>query len=74
MLDNATLKDIASKKWRTPAAEREAVAHLQSEYEVSERRACTILGVDRTSVRYRSRRGNNDPIRVRLRAPASIRR
>jgi putative transposase len=38
----------------TPAAKREAVAHLQSESEVSERRACTVLEGDRTSVRYRS--------------------
>jgi putative transposase len=58
----------------TPAAKREAVAHLQSEFEVSERRACTVLEVDRTSVRYRSLRANDDAIRVRLRALASIRR
>jgi putative transposase len=58
----------------TPAAKREAVAHLRNEFEVSERRACTVLGVDRTSVRYRSRRANDDAIRVRLRALASIRR
>jgi hypothetical protein len=38
----------------TPAAWREAVAHLQVAYEVSERRACSALGADRTSVRYRS--------------------
>jgi hypothetical protein len=58
----------------TPAAKREAVAHLQSEFEVSERRACTVLEVDRTSVRYRSLQANDDAIRVRLRALASIRR
>jgi putative transposase len=44
----------------TPAAKREAVAHLRSQFEVSERRACTVLEVDRTSVRYRSRRANDD--------------
>ena len=38
----------------TPAARREAVAHLRVAYEVSERRACSTLGSDRTSVRYRS--------------------
>jgi hypothetical protein len=30
----------------TPAARREAVAHLQVAYEVSERRACTALGAN----------------------------
>ena len=43
----------------TPAARREAVAHLRVAYEVSERRACSALGADRTSVRYRSRRPND---------------
>jgi len=38
----------------TPAGRREAVAHLRTSFEVSERRACAVLGADRTSVRYRS--------------------
>jgi hypothetical protein len=33
----------------TPAARREAVAHLRVAYEVSERRACSALGADCTS-------------------------
>ena len=28
----------------TPAARREAVAHLRTSFEVSERRACAVLG------------------------------
>ncbi len=56
------------KKLVTSAAQREAVAHLRSEFEVSERR-----GADRTSVRYRSRRSNDGAIRVRWRALAIIR-
>ena len=58
----------------TPAARREAVAHLQVAYEVSERRACSALGADRTSVRYRSRRPDDAAARARLRELASIRR
>jgi putative transposase len=58
----------------TPAARREAVAHLQVAYEVSERRACSALGADRTSVRYRSRRPDDATARVRLHELASIRR
>src|SRR5436309_10745317 len=62
------------QKMVTPAARREAVAHLQVAYEVSERRACSTLEADRTSVRYRSRRPDDAPARTRLRELASIRR
>jgi putative transposase len=58
----------------TPAARREAVAHLRIGYEVSERRACSALGTDRTSVRYRSRRPDDAAVRARLRELASVRR
>jgi putative transposase len=74
MLDNAMLKDVASKKMVTPAVSREAVAHLQVAYEVSERRACTALGAGRTSVRYRSHRPDDAAARARLRELASVRR
>jgi len=58
----------------TPAARREAVAHLRLAYEVSERRACSTLGTDRTSVRYRSMRPDDAALRTRLRELASQRR
>jgi putative transposase len=58
----------------TPAARREAVAHLRGAFEVSERRACSTLGADRTSVRYRSSRPDDAAVRARLRELASIRR
>jgi putative transposase len=58
----------------TPAARREAVAHLQAGYEVSERRACSVLGADRTSVRYRSNRPDDAAVRSKLRELAAIRR
>ena len=58
----------------TPAAKREAVAHLRTSFEVSERRACAALGADRTSVRYRSRRPDDAAFRVRLRELAGERR
>jgi putative transposase len=58
----------------TPAARREAVAHLRLAFEVSERRACSTLGADRTSIRYRSTRHDDASIRVRLRELAAIRR
>jgi putative transposase len=58
----------------TPAARREAVVHLRSIFEVSERRACAALKIDRTSVRYRSRRPDDGLVRTRLRELAAARR
>jgi putative transposase len=58
----------------TPAAKREAVAHLGKVYEMSERRACQLVGVDRMTVRYRSRRPDDPRLRERLRALARERR
>jgi putative transposase len=58
----------------TPAAHREAAAYLQSTYEMSERRACRVIGSDRTSVRYRARRPDDGALRERLKALAQERR
>jgi putative transposase len=58
----------------TPAARREAAAHLREVHGVSQRRACQTLDVDRSSVRYRSRRPDDAPIRTRLREIAAVRR
>ena len=41
---------------------------------MSERRACAVIGVDRTSIRYRGRRPDDHDLRERLRALASERR
>jgi putative transposase len=58
----------------TPAAKREAVAHLRSAFPVSERRACSTLATDRASVRYRSIRPDDADTRARLRDLAAQRR
>lgn len=58
----------------TPAGWREAAGHLQAAYEMSERRACRVLGVDRTSVRYQATRPDDDVLRDRLRTLAQERR
>src|SRR5437762_11744140 len=39
----------------SPAAKREAVAHVCSAFELSERRACRMIGCVRMTVRYCSR-------------------
>ena len=58
----------------TPAAHREAAAYLQSTYEMSERRACRVIGTDRTSVRYQATREDDGVLRARLTALAQERR
>lgn len=58
----------------TPAARREAVAHLFDTHGVSQRRACSTAGADRTAVRYRSVRPDDRTIRDRLREMAAERR
>jgi transposase InsO family protein len=57
-----------------PAAKREAVAHLRTVFEMSERRACSIIAADRASIRYRSRRPPDTELRGRLRDLANARR
>ena len=57
----------------TPAARREAVAHLCQVHEVSQRRACSVIAADRTSVRYRPRRPDDADLRARLRDLAAQR-
>jgi len=49
-----------------PAAKRQAVAHLQATLGMSERRACAVVGADRTSMRYRSCRADDGDLGSRL--------
>jgi putative transposase len=58
----------------TPAAKRSAVAHACETLDVSQRRACKAIGADRATVRYRSRRPDDGPLRERLRSLAAERR
>lgn len=58
----------------TPAVRREAVTHLMQDFQVSERRACKVLGADRRMVRYASRRPDNGPVRGRMKALACERK
>jgi putative transposase len=74
MLDHAALKELLAKKMATPAAKREAVAHLRPAFDMSERRACRTIGCVRMTVRYRCGRPNDAALRQRLRALAHERR
>lgn len=55
-------------------AKRQAVVHLQATFDVSERRVCDVLGVNRTMVRYASRRPDDAEVRERMRSLATERR
>ena len=58
----------------TPAARRDAVAHLRKVHQVSERRACSVLGVDRSSVRYHRVRPDDADLRKAMKEVADERR
>lgn len=58
----------------TPAVEREAVAHLQTAFGMSERRACKVLGCCRMTMRYQTMRTDDAALRERMKAIAHERR
>lgn len=58
----------------TPGARRDAVAHACQAHDVSQRRACKALAVDRSSVRYKSIRPDDAELRRAIRQVACERR
>ena len=58
----------------TPDVKRDAVVHVCSQHGVSQRRACEVLSVDRSSMRYRSVRPDDAAIREAMKKVASERR
>jgi len=58
----------------TPAARRAAVSAARDAHGITERRACSILGADRSVIRYRHRRANDAALRDRLKELAAERR
>jgi len=58
----------------TPDAKRKAVVHLIDKHGVSQRRACNALNVDRSTVRYRSKRADDSDLREEIKLVAKERR
>ncbi len=58
----------------TPGAKREAVAHAREHHGLSERRACSLVGISRRVARYQSARSDDGALRARLRELAAERR
>lgn len=49
-----------------PAAQKAAVTHLVEEHRMSERRACRLVNLSRSTQRYRARQQSDDGLRHRL--------
>ena len=58
----------------TPAGKRDALTHLRTNFMVSERRACLMLNVERSLIRYQSVRPNDAVLRSRLRELSHLRK
>lgn len=56
-----------------PAARRELVSHIRQAHQLSENRACGLVGITRWINRYRSRRDRQDDLRMRLKELAASR-
>lgn len=58
----------------TPVGKRKAVVHLMEVHQVSQRRACDVLQIDRSTVRYLSRRGDDAELRDAIKRVSRERR
>ena len=58
----------------TPEAKRKAVAHLMNTHQVSQRRVCDVLQVDRSAVRYQSKKVDDVDLRGAIKRVARERR
>lgn len=56
-----------------PAARRQLVSEIRQRHELSEKRACGLIGITRWSNRYQSRRDPQSELRIRLRDLAGSR-
>ena len=63
-----------NKKLLTPDVKRRAVIQAIKDHSVSERRACSLASLDRTTFHYEKKRGGDEVLRERLRALANERR
>jgi len=65
-LDKAMLQDVLSKKTLRPARKRELVDHIRSDWKVSARRACDTLRVERSLYAYKSKRGDQASLKLKI--------
>ncbi|WP_371870951.1 IS3 family transposase [Pelagibacterium lentulum] len=65
-LDKAMLQDVLSKKPLTPARKRSLVDEIRATWKVSIRKTCDALRVDRSLYHYKSRRGEQADLQLRI--------
>jgi putative transposase len=56
-----------------PGARRKLVSYVREVHDLSERRACGLMGITRWTNRYRSRRDPQEELKLRLRELAASR-
>ncbi|NKM43380.1 IS3 family transposase [Rhizobium laguerreae] len=66
-LDKAMLQDVLSKKPLRPARKRKLVDTGKVDWKVSIRRACSVLKIDRSLYVYKSRRGEQAELKLKIR-------
>ncbi len=74
MLGQCGVERPAVKEVVSAAAKRESVARLRAWFGMSERRACPVIGADRTSMCYRPCPDGDEDLRSRLRELVGQRR
>nr|WP_108820637.1 IS3 family transposase [Pseudovibrio sp. Alg231-02] len=65
-LDKAMLQDVLQKKPLKPARKRKLVDEVREAWKVSVRKACHALKVDRSLYTYKSRRGDQAALKLRI--------
>ncbi|MBG0512127.1 IS3 family transposase [Agrobacterium sp. MOPV5] len=66
-LDKAMLQDVLFKKALRPARKRKLVDTVKVDWKVSIRRACAVLKIDRSLYVYKSRRGEQAELKLKIR-------
>ncbi|MEA1844063.1 IS3 family transposase, partial [Agrobacterium tumefaciens] len=65
-LDKAMLQGVLFKKALRPARKRKLVDTIKADWKVSIRRACSVLKVDRSLYVYKSRRGEQAELKLKI--------
>lgn len=65
-LDNVMLRELLRKKRLRPAARREAVGFMQERFGAPQRRACGLIGIAASTLRYKPRARDDEQVRLRL--------
>jgi len=71
-LDKHILQEVLKKGLR-PEARRQLVSEMRQRHELSEKRACGLIGITRWTNRYQSRRDPQSELRMSLRDLAGSR-